>query len=197
MTVREIANVCNCTPETVKNKIREMFPGKMINGKPTMLSQVESIQLVEDMRKKGFVEPMINLQVEPTNILQEPTNTLQDKRIDRLESMVEKLVSVTTALLQSQIKQPEEPKKLMPSIKINPRNTLRQILNDYSAKTGTEYKDAYNGLYNDIYYHLGKNVKLLANRNGIKTIDMIDRIDIEEPGFWNQVLELAKTLYTN
>jgi hypothetical protein len=129
-------------------------------------------------------------------------NNPEESRIDRLEKLVENLIGITAKLLQDKTveymkqdtKQPEI-KSLPSTIKIQPRNTLRQLLTSFAVKTGKEFPETYNGFYNDIYFHLGKNVKLLANRNGIKTIDMIDRIEIDEPGFWNQVIELAKTLY--
>lgn len=94
MTSKEIAEVAGVHRSTVIRKIKEIFPEKIKNGKVTKLEQDEAIRVVSDLRKSGFVQPMQNAQV-PTQ------NAEVEKRLDRLEAILEKALTIMTALLQN------------------------------------------------------------------------------------------------
>jgi hypothetical protein len=64
MTVKELSNLFNVSDETIKRVIRELFPGKMQNGKKTNLNKKECFEIGEKVRKQGYVQPIQNEQVE-------------------------------------------------------------------------------------------------------------------------------------
>jgi DNA-binding Lrp family transcriptional regulator len=51
MTVREVAEVLGCTPETVKKHIRELFPNMLQKGKTTYLTEAQVTVVLESMKK--------------------------------------------------------------------------------------------------------------------------------------------------
>jgi transposase len=52
MTVKEVAEQLRCTPEAVKNHIRELFPRLMENGKPTYLNEAQ-VTIILEKAKQG------------------------------------------------------------------------------------------------------------------------------------------------
>jgi hypothetical protein len=68
MIVHEIAETAGVTPETVKNAIRAKWPEKMKKGKITHLGYHEAIEIMGDIRKKGFIAPANNLHALTNNL---------------------------------------------------------------------------------------------------------------------------------
>lgn len=68
MTVREIADIAGVSPETVRAKTKELFPGKIKNGKRTVFLQKEAVVIMAELRKKGFVQPTENLELPTENV---------------------------------------------------------------------------------------------------------------------------------
>lgn len=73
MNIKDISRLTELSRETVRTKAKELFPLKFENGKTTYFSKDESIKIVAELRKKGFIQPAENLQV--------PTENLQVKEI--------------------------------------------------------------------------------------------------------------------
>lgn len=55
MTTREMANVAGVSVDTIINKTKELFPGKVKQGKQTIFTKPEAIAVMEQIRKRGFV----------------------------------------------------------------------------------------------------------------------------------------------
>lgn len=67
MTLREMAEVAGVSVETVRSKGKEMYPDKFIKGKKTSFNQQESITVMSELRKRGFVQPTENMDVHTEN----------------------------------------------------------------------------------------------------------------------------------
>jgi hypothetical protein len=50
MTVREISEVTEVSTETVKGIIKQLYPEKIVNGKPTTLTYEQSIAIIKRIR---------------------------------------------------------------------------------------------------------------------------------------------------
>ena len=62
MTVKEVADVFNVSPEAIKQLIRKLFPNKMQNGKTTYLDEKELACISKEMKSSYRLA-----QIEPTN----------------------------------------------------------------------------------------------------------------------------------
>jgi hypothetical protein len=94
MTVNEIADLASVSPLTVRRQIKELFPGKLENGKKTTLNQAEATAIMAELRKPGFIEPIQNEQV--------PIQNEQVSRLDRMERMMEQLIGAIGATVAKQ-----------------------------------------------------------------------------------------------
>jgi hypothetical protein len=63
MTIKQMAEVSGVSTETVSRKVKEMYPDRVTNGRPTNLIQTEAICVMTELRKKNFVEPLQNEKV--------------------------------------------------------------------------------------------------------------------------------------
>ncbi|MDR2588566.1 MAG: hypothetical protein LBC67_03980, partial [Spirochaetales bacterium] len=50
MTIRDVARALGCNPETVKGRVRELWPGLMKNGKTTYLTEAQITVILEKMK---------------------------------------------------------------------------------------------------------------------------------------------------
>lgn len=104
MTIKQIAEIAQLTPETVRAKGKELFPDRFAKGVKTVFNQKESMIIMSELRKKGFIQPTENLY--------QPTENMEVARIDRLESMVEILVksmaSIPAQIIQIANNQPKQ-----------------------------------------------------------------------------------------
>jgi hypothetical protein len=57
MTIKDICTLTGLSDWTVRDKIKELFPGCCVQGKRTVLTQEQSLMVVEGLRKKGFTTP--------------------------------------------------------------------------------------------------------------------------------------------
>lgn len=49
MTVKEVANAIGYESETLRKKVKELFPESVENGKATMLSELQVVKLKENL----------------------------------------------------------------------------------------------------------------------------------------------------
>ena len=49
MTVKEVADVLGYESETLRKKVKELFPESVENGKATMLSELQVVKLKENL----------------------------------------------------------------------------------------------------------------------------------------------------
>jgi phage antirepressor YoqD-like protein len=101
MSVREVADVLNVTPEAIKEWIRELYPDKLKNGVVTFLDEVEVTAIKLKMRPTTFVvgaktdlekKLIIN---QAMGFLQEEITTLQSQNL-QLQSTVQLLTHDTS-----------------------------------------------------------------------------------------------------
>ena len=63
MTVRELADVAGCSIRTVQRAIARLYPDRISQGSKADLTQWESVKIMMEIRKRGFVEPRQNDEV--------------------------------------------------------------------------------------------------------------------------------------
>jgi phage antirepressor YoqD-like protein len=68
MTVREVAEKLGCHPETVKEHIRALWPGLLVNGKATYLDEAQVTVILEHMKRPVTSGTAKNLQSETVGI---------------------------------------------------------------------------------------------------------------------------------
>ncbi len=99
--------------------------------------------------------------------------TVSSDRLDRLESLMEKmLLAVGNMMLASQTTPAE--RKTLPAPQLDPRSHIIKLANEYVSKTGIEHRDAYTMLYREFGYRTHCNAILSAKNRGMKIIDYID-----------------------
>ena len=106
MTIKEISELTGLSYGTIRKKIKDLYPNIIKNGKKTYLKKEETINVVAELRKKGFIQPTENLEVAPKNSEVAPKNSEVD-RLDRLESLVEKLIEIIPKMINNNVKQIE------------------------------------------------------------------------------------------
>jgi len=63
VTIRELAGVAGCSYSAMYKTARRIYPGKFANGRRTDFDENESVRIMAEVRKKGFVEPRKNEKV--------------------------------------------------------------------------------------------------------------------------------------
>lgn len=180
MNIKQLSEVTGCSRQTVNRVAKELYPARFTNGKKTDFKEVESIEIVRLLRKQGFMAPSQNEKL-PSQI-EKPVET----RMDALESKFEKLMEFLIAREMNGKK--DEPKQI--AAKLEPKDEIRKIINSYTHHTGTQYRDNWNLLYQECYYRLGKNFRVLAQNRNVKPMEII----LEE-GFVHDVLLVARDLF--
>lgn len=112
--------------------------------------------------------------------------TSADSRLDRLEGMVEKLLSVVVAFVQPQI---DAKQQELPPPPLDPRGQIRRIVAK-AARAQGNYREVWNELYTQSYYRLHVNLKERADNRGIDTLDYA-----EQEGYLPALLAIAKAVF--
>jgi len=60
MNVKQISELIGLSENTIRRKIKELYPNKLEKGKKTRLNQNEVLEIVSDLRVKGEIEPIKN-----------------------------------------------------------------------------------------------------------------------------------------
>lgn len=198
MTLSAIKDLTGCSEKTIRTKTKELFPGKVKNGVKTDLNIDESELLIMELKKKGIVEKSgksaehLGKSAEHLGKNTEVSSGLTEKDITLISSIVSMTVAKTIEALDNRVQKIEtavkERKAILPPPDIPKRKQLNQIINNYCAKSGLTYQEAYNRLYNDVYYRLGVNLKLQASNRGCKAIDIA-----EELGRLDDLIAIAST----
>jgi len=174
MTIREIAEVAGCDYQHAKREARKMF-GMGTRGKPRRLDSDESMDLMKVLKKTNMVS------LEGQNDLLKGQNdqpsTLTSKDVELISSIVSMTVAKTIEALDGRMAKIEtrieDRQALLPPSK-SPRKQLGQLVNQYAQKHDIPHNIAWNQLYTECYYTLGKNYKVRAKNEGVKAIDLIE-----------------------
>jgi hypothetical protein len=115
-----------------------------------------------------------------------PAPRSADARIDRLEGLVEKLLSVVATVIMPMI---EKKQAKLPAPVLDPRGEIRRIVAKAARNTG-DYRGIWNELYTQSYYRLHVNLKERAENRGIDTLDYA-----EQEGYLPALLAIAKAVF--
>jgi len=154
MTIREIAETAGCGTNTVKRWVSENMPTKMEKGKVTRFTWEEAHRVMDAMPKRNNV-----------------TQMGQVDRIDRLETMVEKLLGAVLALTaQNQL----TPRLSLQAPQIKPRDHVNQIVRDYAHRAGVDFSTAWGDLYREFGYRTNSAPKVAAKNRGMGVLDYLE-----------------------
>lgn len=87
MTIKQFCEMTGLKRITVTNAVKKLFPDIIKNGKTTFLDEMQSTEILKELRIKDLPNLSKNIQVEKVQNID---------RIDRLETLVEKLVVIST-----------------------------------------------------------------------------------------------------
>jgi len=173
MTAKMMADVAQVSVDTVNRKAKDLFPAKIFEkGKRVNFTHEESLAIMSELRKKGFVQPTQNAEV--------PTQNAEVARIDRLENMVEKLCLTMASLPQT-----------IAAI-AQSQNKQLEFIQDYYTIKGYASKQGVAIAYSDAYY-LGKAASKLSREKAIE----IRKADDEKFGVVNSYhVSVLKEVFT-
>jgi len=181
MTIKELADVAGCSIKTVRRTIKDLFPGITKTGKVAKLTKDQCFDIMAKLPKRNDLGQ---------NLGQMSTaDSLVKAEISELKQSVNGLINVMSRFIESQMNgKKDEPKQI--AAKLEPKDEIRKIINSYTHHTGTQYRDNWNLLYQECYYRLGKNFRVLAQNRNVKPMEII----LEE-GFVHDVLLVARDLF--
>jgi hypothetical protein len=174
MTTKEMAEAAGVSTDTVARKIKELYQDKMQARKRTELNQIQAIAVMSAIRKEGFVSV-------PQNAVALPQNA--EDRMNRLESMMEKLLTIVAATIKPQMEELPAPPPM------EYRSELRRIVSK-AAKESGDYSGTWEQLYTDSYYRLGINIRERAKNRGMEKLDYA-----EEAGLIPDLLAIAREIF--
>lgn len=186
MTTKEIAEIAGVSVQTVR-RIAETKVGYVFEaGKKAGFTEKESIEIMRELKKKGFIQPVQNGQVPVQNgaVPRQNADVLpKNAEVAHLGVMVAnlcmavseqmKMISAQNDKINSFIGQKQE-RIALPAPQIDPRTHIIKLVDEYTARTGTPHRDAYTMLYRDYGYRTHCNAILSAKNRGMKIIDYID-----------------------
>ena len=82
-----------------------------------------------------------------------------------------------------------EPQKLI-AAKLEPRDEIRRIINQYTARAKTSYRQNWNLLYQESYYRLGVNFKIRGQNKNKSHLTIA-----EEMGFIFDLLAITREIF--
>ena len=167
MTVKELSEVAGVSKDTILRTARKIYPEDIRHGVVTKFDEHKSIEIMKIVRKKNLVDTQ-------TATVEKQTATVDYEVIGKMIGMA---ISSALAPLVEKLDKVTEQKKeqlQLEAPKMDPRATITKNINDYVAKTGTSYRDAYTLLYRDFGYRTHCNPSLSAKNRNMKIIDYID-----------------------
>jgi len=183
MTIKELAEVAGCSTKTVRRTIADKYPNLTKNGKVSKLTKEQCFDIIKLLPKRNIIEKDLGQmsKVKETNVQG------VESRVDRLESKFDKLIDL---MIAKELGKKEEPKQLPP--KLEPRDEIRKIINSYCHYTGTTQNVCWNLLYQECYYTLHRNFRLVGQNRTPK----VSGLDIaEEEGFIFDILLVARNIF--
>lgn len=161
MTIKEIADTAGCGVNTVKRWVSENMPTKMEKGKVTRFTWEEAHKVMDAMPKRNNVAQMVQV----------PSPIGTGDRIDRLEAMVEKLVS---AFLAMSVQNQPVQRMALEAPQIKPRDNINKIVREYANRNGIDHRTAWGDLYREFGYRTNSDPKKCAKNRGMSVIDYIE-----------------------
>lgn len=180
MTTREIAAVAGVSPRTVTRTAKSNGIGVVKPGAGTIFTEAEAVQLMAELRKKGFVEPRQNVAA--------PRQNVPD-----LAALIGPIVAETIKqllpLLQGASIQIAAPAPVVSLPPIDPRKELNMLAREAGYTMG-DYREPYNQIYKHAYYRLGVNLRERAKNKGMDVLDYA-----EAEGYLPQMVAIAREIF--
>jgi hypothetical protein len=164
ITTKEIADIAGLSSKTVTRTAKARGIGTIKPGVETTFTENESVFLMSELRKRGFIQPRQNV----PQVRQNDYVTKSDLA-EFGKSLVSEMFKQMLPLIQGtqkQVYQIEAPQ-------IDLRSQLRQVMNT-AARSSGDYAGAWNMLYNEIYYRLHINAKERAKNADCKPLDILE-----------------------
>jgi hypothetical protein len=109
MTIKELADIAGVSRDTIRRVVKKLYPDEIVNGKKTMLNDIQCQVVMMEARKKNMVSPTQSAQV-PTQSAQVDYEVI-GKMIGMavsaaMQPVVKQLQSISNPVLQ--IEQPKQ-----------------------------------------------------------------------------------------
>jgi hypothetical protein len=169
MTIKDIAEIAQVSSETVRAKGKELYPTRFENGRKTVFTKAEAMNIMSELRKKGFIQPTENLY---PAIQQNDTNldAAFKAAIIGISAMVNSLDSRMTNI-EARIGQRQA---LLPAPQVKPRDNVSRIVRKYAHDNGLEHGSAWVELYREFGYRTNSNPRTAASNRKMAVIDYIE-----------------------
>ena len=176
MTIRQISEAAGCSIITVRRVGKMMFPDVKAESRGMAIDydREQSIQIMNRLPKKNYVNNPTQMITPPLSNDQPSTLTKKDlEMIGAIVGHVMNSLDKRVSLIENIV---EERKELLPSVNLTPRAKLNKVINEFAVISfGGDHREAWNALYQDIYYRLHKNVRVCAKNAGLSKIDYIEQ----------------------
>lgn len=202
MKIKEISELTGKGETTIRRWITSAkmaeASAKMAKAKrtqtPAEFTLVETVEII----RAGGNETLANLLMENGVTGKMPTISEMsaydtNTRLDRMESIIDKLLELQVLQASANLPQVKTNQIALPDCVKLPkqkRAELREIINRYADDRKCEYRDAWNQLYQQIYYQMDRNIGLCAKNRGMDKLDYI-----ESEGIMDDVLYIARKLF--
>ena len=179
MTIRQISEAAGCHIDTVRRLGKSMYPEVKAESRGYAIeySKVQVLSIMEKLPKKNYVaDPMqmcvpesMQMQTLPEN---GDTNTILIKLMENQQKMM-------FALMERMDSIENKSAPALPAPEKNERDILRQLINKYAKETfDGNHREAWNSLYEEIYFRKHFSLRKRAQTAGISKLDMIERLGL-------------------
>jgi len=176
VTIKQMAEVSGVSTETVSRKVKEMYPDRVKNGRPTNLIQPEALCVMSELRKKNFVEPLQNEKLPTQN--DKVCSFLSERDIAIISQIVSVTVSETIKALDGRMtnieKRIDDRKALLPPPEIKPRDHINMIVREYAGKHNIPHGKAWSELYRQFGYRTNSNPSQCAKNREMPILEYIE-----------------------
>lgn len=193
MTVKEMSEITRANEKTIREKIKELYPGFVKKGKKTILNQQQAENVLLVLKKTGVVEfgkssevvgkssdvtTMNDVLTSLNALIQTITIQAQsyEKRFNDIEKVIENKV--------------EDRKILLPAPEKSDKDNINQLVRSYASNNDLNYSVAYGKLYQEAYYRLNVNLKVRAKNEGKSIIQYA-----EDSGLIGELLSIAMEIF--
>jgi len=172
MTIRQISEITGCHYKTVARVGKQMFPGVMSKSRGIAIEydHSQSQDLIFHLPKKNMVQ------------LDQPVGANVPTTVDNTEMMMifmkqlqeQQQQFMTLVIDRIDNKSPVSSKQLPAPVK-SKRSQLRQLISKYAMdKMEGDHQGAWKDLYAEMYYRLGRNIRLCSQNARQQKLDYLE-----------------------
>jgi hypothetical protein len=172
MTIRQIAETSGSGINTVRRIGKMMYPEVKADrhGLPIDYNRDQSIKIMDKLPKRNYIADPTQMgtqvgAVDQMAILQFMAQ-MQKQQQDFMKEMLHKVDSIAGVKNNNKI--------ALPAPQKSDKATLRQLVNKYASSTlDGDYREAWNNLYEELYYRESVNIRTRAKNQNITKLDCI------------------------